>query len=197
MTQEEFEDIVYETCNLAANGMSYMIPDKWLYNNRPGTIEVVWDCSNDVWTKLNFIPDDPNLKSIEKLFPSADAQSIYWYGRYEEDVYHEFFYIICEAYTKYQELLFSTCSLDTIKENVLVEKQNPNELFQQNNGDHLYTSPWFLLVNPRKDVVEWALQNFEYKSQPKVQEGLDLVEDRQAIPELKELILNTLELKGE
>ena len=196
MTQEEFEEIVNKTCRLVANGQAYMVADNWLYGNRPGSIELIWDGSNDVWTKLDFIPDNPNLKSVEKWFPSADAQSIYWYGRYEEDVYHEFFYIICEAYTKYQELLFSTCSLDTIKENVLVEKQNPNELFQQNNGYHLYTSPWFLLVNPRRDVVEWALQTFDYKSQPDLQKGLDLVKDRQAIPELKELILNTLEKKG-
>ena len=40
-----------------------------------------------------------------------------------------------------------------------------------------------------------SLQNFNFKSQPKVQEELGLVEDRQAIPELKELVLKTL--KGE
>ena len=51
-------------------------------------------------------------------------------------------------------------------------------------------------MNPRRDVVEWALQTFDYKSQPDLQKGLDLVKDRQAIPELKELILNTLEKKG-
>ena len=192
MTQEEFEDIVYETCDLAANGMAYMIPDKWLHNNRPGSIEVVWDCSNDVWTKLNFIPDDPNLESIEKCFPSVDGLTIYWYGQDEAEVYEECFNLICKAYIKYQALLFSTCNLDTIKQNILVEKQDPNDLFLQDTGFRNYASPWFLLVNPRKDVVEWALRNFNFKSQPKVQEGLGLVEDCQAIPELKELILKTL-----
>ena len=191
MTQEKFEKIVNKTCRHAADGMAYMVADDWQgYGN--GSIELIWDCSNDVWTKLDFIPSDPNLKSIEKWFPSADGLSIYWYGQDEADVYHEFFELICEAYAKYQALLFSTSNLGTIKQNVLIEKQNPNDLFQQDIGDCCYASPWFLLVNPRKDVVEWALKTFDFKSQLKVQNGLGLVEDRQAIPELKELILKTL-----
>ena len=111
------------------------------------------------------------------------------------DVYHEFFELICEAYAKYQAQLFSISNLDTIKQNVLVEKQNPNDLFQQSTGAYYnYTipNPWHLLINPRKDIVEWALKNFDFKSQLNVQNELGLVEDRQAIPELKELIFQSL-----
>ena len=74
-------------------------------------------------------------------------------------------------------------------------KDEVDELFSEDIGDCCYASPWYLLINPRRDVVEWALKNLDYKSQLKVQDGLGLVENRQAIPELKELILKAL--KGE
>ena len=68
MTQEEFEKIVDKTCRQAADGMAYMVADDWRGCDKPGSIEVIWNCSNDIWTKLDFIPDNPNLKSVENAF---------------------------------------------------------------------------------------------------------------------------------
>lgn len=53
----------------------------------------------------------------------------------------------------------------------------------------------YFLINPRKDVVEWALEHKDELGFNYVEP--EFVEKYQAIPELKELILNTLELKGE
>ncbi len=51
----------------------------------------------------------------------------------------------------------------------------------------------YLLVNPRKDVVKWALQHKEELGLNKVERNF--VEKYQVIPELRELIFNTLEVK--
>ena len=52
-----------------------------------------------------------------------------------------------------------------------------------------------LLINPRKEVVKWALQ---HKDELGISnEEISKAVKYQAIPELKELILNTLEKKGE
>lgn len=53
----------------------------------------------------------------------------------------------------------------------------------------------FFLINPRKDVVEWALKHKDELRLTTV--NREFIEKHQAIPELKELILNTLEKKGE
>ena len=48
----------------------------------------------------------------------------------------------------------------------------------------------FFLINPRKDVVEWALKHKDELRLTTVKR--EFIEKHQAIPELKELILNTL-----
>ena len=48
----------------------------------------------------------------------------------------------------------------------------------------------FFLINPRKDVVEWALKHKDELQLTTVKR--EFIEKHQAIPELKQLILNTL-----
>ena len=70
----------------------------------------------------------------------------------------------------------------------------PNDLEKVFKGHDVMTLE-YLLINPRKDVVEWALKHKEELDLKKVNPGF--IKEYQAIPELKELILNTLEKKGE
>ena len=52
-----------------------------------------------------------------------------------------------------------------------------------------------MFINPRKDVVEYALENkdYFYPTDTKKQEDIkNFVKKYQAIPELRELILNSL-----
>lgn len=193
MTQEEFEDLVNKTCDLAINHSSEVAANFWK-NHGNGTIDIP-DLSDIVWMEVEFFPNDNNLKVVSKWIPSANALFLYWADKDEYDICDEFTFVICESTNRNQSLVFATYDLDDIKELVLVEGKDANDLFSEDIGDCCYASPWYLLINPRRDVVEWALQNLDYKSQLKVQDGLGLVENRQAIPELKELVLKTL--KGE
>ena len=91
---------------------------------------------------------------------------------------------------------------------VLFQQVNPGlPVFSQNTDGILFNSICdsltghrlvdfrYLLANPRKDVVEWALKHKNELGLNDVDH--EFIEKHQAIPELKELILNTLELKGE
>ena len=48
----------------------------------------------------------------------------------------------------------------------------------------------YFLINPRKDVVEWALKHKDELGIKNVKR--EFIEQHQAIPELKEMILNNL-----
>ena len=71
-----------------------------------------------------------------------------------------------------------------------IQKELTDEVLQKVIKGHGYMDFKYLLANPRKDVVEWALKHkdeLNFRGVPK-----DFIEERQAIPELKELILKTL-----
>ena len=195
LTQEEFEIIVNKTCELSLTHSSDAAVNFWKLHDK-GTIEIE-DLSDIMWIEVFFTPFDSNLKTVAKALPSANALYIYWLTRDEGDICEEFPFVIGESTNRNQALIFATSNLDDIKRLVKAEDNDPNELFEEDIGDCVYASPWFLLVNPRNEVVEWALDVFDYKSQPNIHLELDFVESRQAIPQIKELILNTLEKKGE
>lgn len=195
MTQEEFEKIVDKTYELAMKGDPTGAVTYWWNNNVGEFYEA--DSGEIVWKDVIFKPFDSKLKEVVKTFPLSSAEHLLWNDQNETTVCEEFQYVLGESLNRYQSLLFATYGLNTIQEHMDAGKNNPNELFQQNRGDCNNASPWYLLANPRKEVVEWALTNFDYKSYQDTWIGFDFIEDRQAIPELKELIRNTLEKKGE
>ena len=61
-------------------------------------------------------------------------------------------------------------------------------------GHHIVSFDYFL-ANPRKDVVEWALKHKDELGLNKIKP--EFIEEYQAIPELKALILKELGKKGE
>ena len=81
----------------------------------------------------------------------------------------------------YQECLFcSTESLERITEDV----QEQYEVVANEKVAE------YFLINPRKDVVEWALKHKDELGIKNVKR--EFIEQHQAIPELKEMILNNL-----
>ncbi len=195
MTQEEFKNIVDKTCELAIDDSPKAAIDFWK-NQDAGTIEIE-EPSNIVWHKLIFTPLDSNLKAVKECMPASNASILYWFTQNDTMRDEEFSYTLAESYNRYQSLLFATCDLETIKKWIWGMGGWPPELFKEYIGECLYASPWFLLVNPRRDVVEWALEIFDYRSQRKIDGGFSIItdEDRQVIPELKELIVKKLEKK--
>ncbi len=191
MTQEEFEDIVNKTCQLAREQGRTAFIEYW---NDIGRIEI--EEEDTCWAKIIFISYDENLKAIEKWMPVSDAAYLFWLTRDELAIIDEFGFVLGESLNREQSLWFATCDLNNIKKWVNQDEHNPNELFKAYIGDCAYASPWSLLINPRKDVVDWALKTFDYKGN-KDTWLIKLINERQAIPELKELILNTLGKKGE
>ena len=185
MTQEEFEDIVNKTCEMFLNYRPKEAVAFWKENGE-GEIIVEPDV---VWSLVYFKPFDINLKFVEKWMPDTNAQYLSLLTLGEDDFHRECSLFACDCSCYDQALMFATSNLYVIKKLVLVENNDPNELFSENLGYSFYSSPWFLLVNPRKDVVEWALKTFDFKAQTS---ELNLIKDRQAIPELKELILKAL-----
>ncbi|MBP5343773.1 MAG: hypothetical protein J6Y85_01690 [Alphaproteobacteria bacterium] len=192
MTQEEFKNIVDKTCELAIDDGSKAAIDFWKKQDA-GTIEIE-EPSNIVWHKLIFTPLDSNLEAVEKWMPASNASILYWFTQNDTMRDEEFSYTLAESYNRYQSLLFATCDLETIQKWTWGMRGWPSELFKEDIGECLYASPWFLLVNPRRDVVEWALDTFNYMSQRKIDGGFSIItdENRQANPELKELIFKKL-----
>ena len=195
MTEEEFENIVNKTCEMSLTNSSEAAVNFWKMNNQ-GSIEIE-ELEDIVWTEVFFTPFDSKLKAVGKMLPSANALYLYWLSQGVGDIFEEFPYVICEATNRNQSLIFATSNLDEIQTLGLIEGKDLNELFEQDIGDCRYASPWYLLVNPRKQVVEWALKNFDYNSYKVTCEWFRFIDERQAIPELKELIINTLEKQGE
>lgn len=192
MTQEEFENIVNKTCEISLNCQPEKAAAFWKENGN-GDIEID---SDTVWTQVFFKPFDTNLREVERVLPEPNAQCLLWLSLYEELIYEEFPYLICNYSNSDQSLTFATWDLDTIQKMILFEDKNPNDIFLEDIGDRIYESPWYLLINPRKDVVEWALKTFDFKSNSNIKSGLYLIKKCQAIPELKEVILNNLCEKG-
>ena len=186
MTQEEFEDIVNKTCEMFLNYRPKEAVAFWKEN---GEGEIIVD-SDLVWSLVYFNPFDTNLKFVKKWMPDTNAHYLSLLTLSEDDFREECSMIACDCSCYDQALMFATSDLNVVKKLVLVENNDPNELFSENLGYSFYSSPWFLLVNPRKDVVEWALKTFDFKSQTS---ELNLIKDRQAIPELKELIFQSLQ----
>ena len=78
----------------------------------------------------------------------------------------------------------ATCSLEKIQEELT------DEVLQKVIKGHGYSDFRYLLANPRKDVVEWALKHKDELGLNDVDH--EFIEKHQAIPELKELIFKTL-----
>ncbi|MBP5344275.1 MAG: hypothetical protein J6Y85_04305 [Alphaproteobacteria bacterium] len=193
MTQEEFEKIVNEVCKVATNDS----PEKaaYLWNDcREGFIDVRADI---VWTQTIFMPFDSNLKEVTKVLPTLIANSLYWFCQDEETRCEELPNLITENTNINQALVFATSDLDRIQDVVLVDGKVMNEPFSnQRIKPWSCASLWFLLFNPRREVVEWALETFNYKDRDLALPCWLKIEEWQTNYQLKELILNTLEKEG-
>lgn len=111
------------------------------------------------------------------------------YDHFESDDAYSLKDYIREAEECFIDRECATYTLEALQEELT------DEVLQNVYKGHHVVSFKYLLANPRRDVVEWALKHKE-------ELGLTLVKPEfvgkyQAVPELKELILNTLEKKGE
>ena len=76
-----------------------------------------------------------------------------------------------------------------------IQKELTDDVLQKVFTGHRLVDFRYLLANPRKDVVKWALKHkdeLNFRGIPP-----EFIEERQAVPELKELILKELGKKGE
>lgn len=93
---------------------------------------------------------------------------------------------------------FGIVPMTTLKDEGLLSVANCKkrilDMLKYNKGNSVVSFE-YLFANPRKEVVKWALKHKEELGLSKV--AREFIEEYQAIPELKELILNTLEKKGE
>ncbi|MBP5343772.1 MAG: hypothetical protein J6Y85_01685 [Alphaproteobacteria bacterium] len=82
------------------------------------------------------------------------------------------------------------CAIYPLKK---LQEELTDDILQKVINEHTAWLFEYLLINPRKDVVEWALKHKEELGLNKVERNF--VEKYQVIPELRELIFNTLEVK--
>ena len=75
-----------------------------------------------------------------------------------------------------------------------LKQELTNKILQKVFKGHDVVSFVYLLTNPRKDVIEWALKHKEELGLRYVQNSF--IEKYQAIPELKELIFKELNKEG-
>ncbi len=90
-----------------------------------------------------------------------------------------------------QKLTCATSPLDSIKSSITSFEFLEEEKLINKTHNYFY----YMFINPRKDVVEYALENkdYFYPTDTKKQEDIkNFVKKYQAIPELRELILNSL-----
>lgn len=115
----------------------------------------------------------------------------YWMGfnHFESDHALSLKHLISDTDEYFIDRICATYSLKKLQEELT------DDVLQKVFKGHNVVSFAYLLANPRKDVVEWALQHKEELGLKKVKRGF--IAEYQAIPELKKLILNTLEKKGE
>ena len=92
---------------------------------------------------------------------------------------------------KSQQMCCATYPLNKIKEQIIsFEFLDKEGLIDKENNNFYY-----LFINPRKEVVEWALKNKEYFCSDNLVQKFFIqgfVEENQVNPELKELVLNEL-----
>ena len=119
---------------------------------------------------------------------SADFfDALYGYG-YDD-------YVTFLEYARYrteQPSIDTRCATFSLEQ---IQEELTDEVLQNVYKGHNRVSFKYFLANPRRDVVEWALKHKEELGLTLVKP--EFVEKYQAIPELKELILNTLGKKGE
>ena len=96
-----------------------------------------------------------------------------------------------EYNSPFQSEIDKKCAVFTLEE---LQQELTDEVLQKVFKGHDIVSFIYLLTNPRKDVIEWALKHKEELGLRYVQKRF--IEKFQAIPELRELISNNLEIKG-
>ena len=103
-----------------------------------------------------------------------------------------FIFLKSGDYRTRQSLINTRCVTFTLEQ---IQEELTDEVLQNVFKGHHVVSFKYLLANPRKDVVEWAL---EHKDELGISKrDMSEVAKYQVIPELKELILNSLNDKGE
>ena len=185
-TQEEFEQKVQELTERLNNELYY---DKgetiklWL------EIEEYADIHNeDGWgpyyVEVSFTPKDRNDLMEIKTYILSSIFTKFYYLMNDSSLEEEFEYQCGEAYAYMREALFATNTIEEIQ-SYFMGRDIKKTVQQSWDGEELYVNS-YLLMNPRKDVVEWALENkdalcldeYDYKK------GLQY----QTVPELRALI---------
>ena len=106
------------------------------------------------------------------------------YDHFESDDAYSLKDYIREAEECFIDRECATYTLEALQEELT------DEVLQNVYKGHHVVSFKYLLANPRKEVVEWALKHKDELGLNKVK--LEFIEEHQAIPELKELIFKEL-----
>ena len=154
-------------------------PDMEL-NNAFNALYEVADCEYEkgqLLAKGHITFADKNLPDIDFVFGESMASAYDAFAAgYETRIYLD------EAWNRAARF----CATEPLQE-ILCEVQDNYAIVAHEDVSE------FLLINPRKDVVDWALKHKDELGLNKVKP--EFIEKHQAIPELKELILKAL--KGE
>ncbi len=203
-TQKEFDDTVNRIIKELKKGLELDEKDQinWgLYNaveNFSHFGEMYFDELGQIDTEVSFVPYEKGLESKDFTLKTLHTLVIHLMQCNERNCTISDLYIISDYIFNFQCRYFMMSDLKTIKG--ILKNNREEELWGSVYDSYDPMSYFYLLFNPRKDVVEWALKNM--KQLPLEVDGCstyyeELIRTRQAIPELRELILKTLKIKKE
>lgn len=185
-TQEEFEQKVQELTE-RLNDEDHYDKDEtmelWLEIEEIAYISADNDYG-PYYAEVSFTPKDrTDLEEIRTYVFSST------FIRFQNIIHNwnlegEFEYQCAERYGWTRKALFATSSLKSIK-SFFEGKDIKKTVEQVWDGETVYVNS-YLLINPRKDVVEWALENKEVLCLSKGDYEIALL--YQSIPELRALI---------
>ena len=141
---------------------------------------------HDFTATISISTEDEEYEGTTNLISGITFDKLQWFNL---DFPEELPKYIHDGYLFATQLACATSSLEKI------QKELTEEVLQTVFKGNSVVSFEYLFANPRKEVVKWALKHKEELGLSKV--AREFIEEYQAIPELKELILNTLEKKGE
>ena len=184
-TQEEFEQKVQKLTERLNDEFSYdrdEIIKLWLeieefayfYNN----------CYGPYYTKVFFMPKDKNkLKTIARCVSSSTFTKFFHLIK-DVSLEEEFIYQCGEVCAWKKKALFATEPLEVIKSYFM--GQDIQKTVEHSWDGEEFGINSYLLMNPRKEVVEWALENNEALGIEPYEFEMGL--DHQVIPEINSLI---------
>ena len=139
--------------------------------------------TNDFTATIEILTTDEKEYNLLTNFISGNF--LYWWRQCNwcgfPDFSEEF------IFNNNQYLIQRKCATFSLKD---MQEELTDEVLQKVFKGHSIVSFEYLLANPRKDVIEWALKHKDELGLNKIKP--EFIEEHQAIPELKEMILNNL-----